>query len=114
VDLVKALTGDADVRALLQLHPYQNDLFFNRENFIWFCDWLTVQVLWGFYRSPEKGPAAGHPPAAEFVDFMNYLPALAEQAKYKLEVLLKKLEQLAGMSPGSSPSAPNPKKIKKN
>ena len=45
---------DDDVQALLQLHRYQNELFFNRENFYWFCDWLTVLILWEFHRITKK------------------------------------------------------------
>ena len=94
-NLVKTMMQDGDARALLQMNQYQGGLFFNRENFVWFCDWLTVLILWEFYRVVEKEPADGHPPAAEVVDFINYLPALAAQAKYQLEVFLEKLALFA-------------------
>ncbi len=93
--LIETMIRDDDVRALLQLHRFQNDLFFNRENFYWFCDWLTVQILWEFHRVAEKMGGGCHPPAAEVMDFLNYLPALAAKTGYRLEIFLEKLDQLA-------------------
>ena len=89
------MSQDDDVQALLQLNRYQNDLFFNRENFIWFCDWLTIQILWEFYRAAKEESGDSHQPAAEVADFMNYLPALAAKAEYKLEIFLEKLSSIA-------------------
>jgi hypothetical protein len=51
--------------------------------------------LWEFHRLAKKESGASHLPAAEVVDFMNYLPALAAQAEYKLEAFQKKLDLLA-------------------
>ncbi len=92
--LVKAMIQDDDVQALLQVNRFQKDIFFNREYFIWFCDWLTVLMLWEFHRLAKKEMGDIRPPAAEVVDFMNYLPALAAQAEYKLEAFFTKLDQL--------------------
>ncbi len=92
--LVKIMMQDEDVQALLQLHRYRNDLFFNRENFHWFCEWLTVQILWAFHRLAKPEPGHGRLPAAEVVDFMNYMPSLAEKAAYKLPLFLEKLSGL--------------------
>ena len=93
-NLIKTMIQDDDVQALLQLNRYQDNLFFNRENFYWFCDWLTVLILWEFHRFAKKELENHRLPVAEVVDFMNYLPALAAQAEYKLEVFNKKLDQL--------------------
>jgi hypothetical protein len=94
-NLVRIMLDDGDVQSLLQVNRYQNDLFFNRENFIWFCDWLTILIQWELYCQAKKARRDDRPPKAEVLDFMNYLPALAAQAEYKLEVFLEKLERLA-------------------
>ncbi|MDD8013134.1 MAG: hypothetical protein PHX05_06635, partial [Acidobacteriota bacterium] len=93
--LVKTMARDDDVQALLQLHRFQNDLFFNRENFHWFCDWLTVQILWEFHRSAKKEAEDRRQPIAEIMEFFNFLPALAAKTGFKLEIFLEKLDQLA-------------------
>ena len=89
--LIKAMTQDGDVQSLLQVNRHQNDLFFNREAFHGFCTWLTILILWELHRHAKKAGRDARPPEAEVLDFMNYLPALAAKAGYKLEAFLKKL-----------------------
>jgi hypothetical protein len=92
--LVERMVQDEDVQALLQLHRYRDDLFFNRESFLWFCEWLTVLILWESHRLAKPEPGPGRLPTAEVVDFMNYLPSLAEKAEYRLPLFLEKLAGL--------------------
>jgi glycosidase len=93
--LVKTMTTDEDVQLLLQLHRHQDDLFFNREAFEAFCDWLTVLIMWELNRTRKKALASGSQSAGDVLSVMNFMPVLAAKAEYKLEPFLKQMAQLA-------------------
>jgi hypothetical protein len=89
--LIKTIIRDADVQALLQVNRYKNDLFFNREAFNGFCNWLTILILWELDRHGIKRDDGNHQPASEVFNFMNFMPSMAAKAGYKLEDFLEKL-----------------------
>jgi len=92
--LIEDLLGDQETQALLQMNRFQEDMFFKREAFSLLCDRLTVQVLWELARL--QGAAIGESGmiAGEVLDFMNFLPALADRAGYKLGPFLRLLAAL--------------------
>jgi len=93
--LIKTMITDEDVQALLQMHRFQEDLFFNREAFEKFCAWLTILIMWELNRAGKKARAIGNQSAGDVLNVMNFLPVLAAKAEYKLEAFLKNLAQLA-------------------
>ena len=95
VELVKAMIADDQVRALLQVNRYREDLYFSREGLALFSDWLRVVILWELHIAAGR-TRPGQPPEAEILELLNYLPALAGQAEYKLEKFLEKLARLGG------------------
>ena len=53
-----------DVQALLQVHRFQEERFFNREAFNGFCAWLTVLIMWELadWRESERRCGIDPPP----------------------------------------------------
>ncbi len=96
VELVKAMIADDQVRGLLQVNRYREDLYFSREGLALFSDWLRVVILWEIYLAAGGTRPGPPPPAAEILELLNFLPALAAQAEYKLEKFLEKLARLGG------------------
>jgi len=96
-NLLRIMLDDGDVQSLLQVNHYQNDLFFNREAFHGFCDWLTILILWELHCHAKKAGRVGRPPEVEVMYFMNYLPAVAAKAGYKLELFQEKLASIAAV-----------------
>jgi len=96
-NLLRIMLDDGDVQSLLQVNHYQNDLFFNREAFHGFCDWMTILILWELHCHAKKVGRVGRPPEAEVMYFMNYLPAVAAKAGYKLELFQEKLASIAAV-----------------
>jgi glycosidase len=93
--LLKTMITDEDVQSLLQMHRYQEDLFFNREAFEQFCVWLTILIMWELNQTDKKTRAIGSQSAGGVLNVFNFLPVLAAKAEYKLEVFLKKLALFA-------------------
>ena len=89
------MVTDEDVQELLKVHRYQEDLFFDRDAFEAFCDWLTVLIMWELNQTGKKAGAVGIQSAAEVVTLMNFMPVLAAKAGYKLDLFFKKLAQFS-------------------
>ena len=89
--LLKTMITDDDVQDLLQIHRFQEDLFFNREAFEKFCAWLTILIMWELNQAGKKTLAIGSQSAGDILNVMNFLPVLAAKAEYRLEAFLKKL-----------------------
>ncbi|HUU05686.1 MAG TPA: alpha-amylase family glycosyl hydrolase [Patescibacteria group bacterium] len=87
--------NDSEIQGLLQIHRHQNDLYFNREAFSELCEWLTVIWLWSPYSVEGSIGKDMDQDDVELLNLMNFLPALAAKAKYKLGIFLEKLDQLA-------------------
>jgi hypothetical protein len=94
--LIAEVLGDEQVQELLQVNRFQEDVFFNREAFSLFSERLTVQLLWELTRLAGQAPHEPGAVAGEVLDFMNFLPVLAEKSGYKLNVLQAKLTLFAG------------------
>jgi glycosidase len=90
--LVKTMTQDDDVKALLQLHHHRNELFFNQEAFDSFCTWLTILIMWELNQTGKKAYAVGSQSAGEVLNIMNFLPVLAAKTEYKLKLFLQELD----------------------
>jgi glycosidase len=96
VEVIRTMLADDQVQALLQVNSYRDERYFSREGFAVFSEWLRVVILWELHLAGDK-TRAGHPlHVAEIVELLNYLPALAAQAGYKLEKYLQMLASLAG------------------
>jgi glycosidase len=92
--MVEEIMADEEAQALLQANRFHGELFFHRESFALLCDRLAIHLLWELSRlegttTRELGATAG-----EVLDFMNFLPALAGRAGYKLGPFLRLLAGL--------------------
>jgi len=94
--LIEEVLGDTQVQELLQVNRFQEDVFFNREAFALFCERLTVQLLWELARLAGQAPHEPGVVAGEVLDFMNFLPVLAEKSGFKLNLFGAKLTLFAG------------------
>ncbi|MCJ7523952.1 MAG: alpha-amylase family glycosyl hydrolase [Candidatus Aminicenantes bacterium] len=92
---LQIIFNDSEIQDLLQINRQQDDLFFNREAFSELCEWLTVIWLWDLYRDNGGERKDCGQEDMELLNFMNFMPALAAKAKYKLGIFLEKLDQLA-------------------
>ncbi len=89
--LIHVMIHDDDIRALLQVHHYQNEDFFNQEAFSNFCAWLTILILWELHQQGKDAIAAVNQTADEVLNVMNFLPVLAAKADYRLKLFLEQL-----------------------
>ena len=94
--LIQEMLGLREVRELLQVNRFREDDFFNREAFALFSERLTVQLLWELARLEGQAPHESGAIAGEVLDFMNFLPVLAEKSRFKLKSLEAKLSLFAG------------------
>ncbi len=92
---LQIIFNDSQIQELLQVNRQQDDLFFNREAFSELCEWLTIIWLWDLYRDRGEDRTEYGQKDMELLNFMSFLPELAAKAKYKLGILLEKLDQLA-------------------
>jgi hypothetical protein len=94
--MVEEIMADDDAQALLQANRFQEELFFNREAFALLCDRLCVHLLWELSRC--EGTATREPGATsvEVLNFLNFLPALAQKSGYKFGSFQKNLALFAG------------------
>jgi hypothetical protein len=90
------LLADERVQALLQVNRHQEELYFSKEGFDLFCDWLRLMTFWELYLAEGEPRTGQRSPDAGIMELLNYLPVLAAQAGYKLEIFAEKLDRLAG------------------
>jgi hypothetical protein len=95
MELVKTMLADSQVQSLLNVNRFREDMYFNKEGFAMFSDWLRILILWELYLGDKKTGSGQRPPEAEIIELLNYFPALAAQAEYKLEKFQEKLALLA-------------------
>jgi glycosidase len=94
--LIKEVLDDPESQALLQVNRFQEEVFFHGEAFALYCERLNIHLLWELARRESRSPREPKDTAAEVVDFMNFLPALAARSGYRLDPFLRLLDVLVG------------------
>jgi hypothetical protein len=95
VNFLKTSFAAAPLCDFLQVHSFQESLFFNQEAFEKFNDWAIVLILWELnWKGENQNKECS---SEEILNLMKFLPVIAAKAGYKLEVFLEKLDRLAAM-----------------
>ena len=90
-ELVVFLVDQKPVRELIQVNRFQHETYFGKERFAFFCARLAEQLLWEIDRLTGTAKTQPSDPSWEVEALLHFLPALALQAKFKLDPFLAKL-----------------------
>jgi hypothetical protein len=89
--LVVVLMDQAPLRELIQVNRFQEETYFSRERFAFFCERLAGLLFWEIHRLAATAEKEYSRPNLEVEALLHFLPALAVQVKFRLEPFMAKL-----------------------
>ena len=92
VRLMVALLELETIRDYLLVNRFQEEIYFSGERFAHFCERLARQLFWEIHLLAGKKGTTYSEPISEVEALLHFLPALAGQARFKLEIFNHKLD----------------------